>query len=136
MTMLNNPATNTWANLSVVGNGSVSPGYGAVPSLTVSDLVYSTTTNPIWSSSPYGASGSRRVVLNGADADIEINGESLMDALNELKEQLQIPNRLNRNARLEAEFEELKKLGEQYKEMETKFREQKRVFDILKTTDQ
>jgi len=136
MTMLNNPATNTWANLSVVGNGSVSPGYGAVPSLTVSDLVYSTTTNPIWSSGPYGVSGSGRVVLNGADADIEINGESLMDALNEIKEQLQIPNRLNRNARLEAEFEELKKLGEQYKEMETKFREQKRVFDILKTTDQ
>ena len=69
-------------------------------------------------------------------ADIEINGESLMDALNEIKEQLRIPNRLNRNAKLEAEFEELKKLGEQYKEMETELREQKRVFDILKTTDQ
>ena len=135
MTMLNNPATNTWANLSVVGNGSVSPGYGAVPSLTVSDLVYSTTTNPIWSSSPY-SSGSGKIVLDGPMADIEINGESLMDALNEIKEQLRIPNRLNRNAKLEAEFEELKKLGEQYKEMETKLREQKRVFDILKTTDQ
>lgn len=125
----------TYANLASPANGTLSPGHGAVPSLTVADLVYSTTTNPIGSSSPY-SSGSGKIVLDGPMADIEINGESLMDALNEIKEQLRIPNRLNRNAKLEAEFEELKKLGEQYKEMETKLREQKRVFDILKTTDQ
>jgi hypothetical protein len=133
--MFNNPFY-TLANLNVPNSGTLSPGYGAVPDPNATNVIYTTnTTNPIWSSSPYGTSGSGRIVLGGPDADIEINGESIVDTLKQIKEQLQIPNRLNRNARLEDEFEELKQLGEQYQDLETKFLEQKRVFDILKKQD-
>lgn len=129
--MFNNPYY-TYANLTV-GSGKLSNGYGAVPDPNATNVIYTTnTTIPNWGN--YQTSG--RIVINGEDADIEINGESIVDTLKQIKEQLQIPNRLNRNATLEAEFEELKQLGQQYQDLETKFQEQKRVFDILKTTDQ
>ena len=35
----------------------------------------------------------------------------------------------------EKEFDELKRLGDQYREAEKKFTEQKRIFDILKKQD-
>jgi len=129
--MFNNPFY-TLANLTVPNSGTLSPGYGAVPDPNATNVIYTTnTTTPSWGN--YQTSG--RIIINGEDADIEINGESIVDTLKQIKEQLQIPNRLSRNATLEAEFEELKQLGEQYQDLETKFREQKRVFDILKKQD-
>jgi hypothetical protein len=116
----------------VPNSGTLSPGYGAVPDPNATNVIYTTnTTTPSWGN--YQTSG--RIVINSEDADIEINGESIVDTLKQIKEQLQIPNRLSRNATLEAEFEELKQLGQQYQDLETKFREQKRVFDILKKQD-
>jgi hypothetical protein len=116
----------------VPNSGTLSPGYGAVPDPNATNVIYTTnTTTPSWGNNQT----SGRILLGGPDADIEINGESIVDTLKQIKEQLQIPNRLNRNSKLEAEFEELKQLGEQYRDLETKFREQKRVFDILKKQD-
>jgi hypothetical protein len=92
-----------------------------------------------WASSPaitpmtVNASGT--IDLRGENADININGESLMETLKEIRDQLRIPDRLARNSELEAEYEELRALGEQYKELEAKYKSHKKVFDILKRED-
>jgi hypothetical protein len=127
-----------FANLTV-SNPSSYPGYGAVPSLTVADLTYTSgagiiNTPSTWNNSTYGTTA--KIVLNGPGADVEINGESLVKTLQDIRAALCIPDRLTRNSQLESEFEELQSLGKQYQELEAKFRDQKRVFDILKTQDQ
>lgn len=84
---------------------------------------------------PMTVKNSGTLELRGEDADININGESLMSTLKEIRDHLRIPDRLNRNAELESEFEELRALGEQYREMEAKYKSHKKVFDILKRED-
>lgn len=66
------------------------------------------------------------------DQDIEIDGLSLKETMLAVKNELMLPSRLNRNAELEREFEELKALAEQYRELELKFLEQKAMWETLK----
>ena len=42
---------------------------------------------------------------------------------------------LTPNPQLESEFDELKALGDAYREAEKKFKEQKQIFEILKNQD-
>jgi len=84
---------------------------------------------------PMTVKQSGTIELRGEDADININGESLMSTLKEIRDHLRIPDRLDRNPELESEFEELRTLGEQYREMEAKYKSHKKVFDILKRED-
>jgi hypothetical protein len=67
--------------------------------------------------------------LTGDNADLIINGQSLSETLKAINARLGI---LVPNPKLEKEFEELQKLGEQYRELEKKYLAQMKVFDILK----
>ena len=91
---------------------------------------------------PYTVSGSNgtgysnigqstKIKLDGPDADIVVNGQSLSKAINSINERLAI---LTPNPALEEEFEELKLLAIAYAECEQRMLEKKRVFDILKNT--
>jgi hypothetical protein len=61
--------------------------------------------------------------------DIVIGGQSLMKTLDVINERLAI---LQPNTQLESEWEELKELGERYREMEQDLLEKARVWGILK----
>jgi len=138
-------------------NGWSDPQYGAVPQLTVSNIdgnINGTSRNTIsigqggytigpgsntysnvWTTgttSPYTFNpghGSGKIQLTGKDADIEVNGESLMTMLHRIEERL---NLLTPNTKLEAEWEELRNLGEQYRKLEQHIRDKQATWDRLK----
>ena len=122
----NNPAYN-YGNLTIPNGASVTASTG----LTYADSSWITASSAATWQSPSG-----KLVLTGEDADIVINGQSLNKTLKAIQDELGIPGRLVRNEQLEQEFAELKACGERYRELEAKYQEQKRVFDILKYQDQ
>ena len=72
------------------------------------------------------------LVLQGDDADIIINGKSLGATLDAIQQRLAI---LEPNAKLEAEFDQLRELAEQYRALESKLLEQKEMWSRLKGND-
>lgn len=70
---------------------------------------------------------SGKLNLNGDDADIVINGVSLMDLLKD-RLNIMIPD-----PRLEKEWDELKALGDQYRALEKKLKEQSEMWAKLKS---
>jgi hypothetical protein len=70
---------------------------------------------------------SGKINLNGDEADIVVNGVSLMDLLKD-RLNIMIPD-----PQLEAEWNELKALGDQYRELEKKLREQGEMWAKLKS---
>jgi hypothetical protein len=72
---------------------------------------------------------SGKITLQGPNADIEVNGESLMSAIRRIEERLNI---LKPNEKLEAEWDQLRELGEQYRALEKKLNEQSEMWDTLK----
>ena len=70
--------------------------------------------------------------LKGHNADLKINGVSLSETLMGIQEMLGIVAPVHE---LEAEFEELQQAGKEYRRLLKKFREQKAVWDTLKTQD-
>ena len=112
------------------------PGYSAVPDVTWSasaGLTYqspytvSNTTGPTWTSAPFNGStngttiNGGRIELHGSEADIRINSVSLVDTLKTIQDRLNI---LQPNPELEEEWDQLRELGAQYRELEKKLKEQ------------
>jgi hypothetical protein len=83
-----------------------------------------TNTNP-W----YSTTSSSKIRLDGADADIVVNGSSLVDAINSIQDRL---NCLQINPKLEKEWDDLKALGDQYRELEKQILEKQATWDRLK----
>jgi hypothetical protein len=73
-----------------------------------------------------------KMYLNGEGADIEINGKSLSSAIANIEERLGI---LHCNPELEAEFQELHQLGDQYRKLEKQLRDKQEVWKRLNTSD-
>lgn len=67
------------------------------------------------------------------DGNLKVKGRDLCQILDTIESRLGV---LNPNPELESEFDELKALGDAYREAEKKFLEQKRVFEILKKQDE
>jgi len=65
--------------------------------------------------------------------NIKIKGRNLADWLDTVDSRLGL---LHIDAALETEFDELRALGDAYREAERRFNEQKRVYNILKNTDE
>lgn len=109
----------TFANTAVTNNGAFSGTLNAAP--------YTVTTgiNSPWSSN----TASAKIQLNGKDADIKVNDWSLVDAVKRIEERLNI---LTVNDKLETEWDELKALGDQYRELEAKLKEQGEMWAKLK----
>ena len=83
-----------------------------------------------------GASGTRPTTLmastlelQGEGADIRINGVSLTDVLKNIEQRLNI---LRPNTELEAEWNQLRALGNRYRQLEAELKEKSRVWEKLK----
>ena len=70
--------------------------------------------------------------LNGNKADIKINDVSLKETLKTIQERLNI---LVPNSKFENEWDELKKLGEQYRKLAAELEEKSRMWVVLKKTE-
>jgi hypothetical protein len=76
----------------------------------------STTSNTLnINDSSWNKPASTKIRLDGPEADIEINGESLTGMLKTIEQRLNI---LRPNEALESEWEELKALGDAYRKLE------------------
>lgn len=116
-----------YSNITVDGNispytissGSVGAGYTWA----------TTSTNSIdWSiSTKVDQSGTME--LKGDNADIVVNGRSLMDAINTLEQRLNI---MVPNPELEAEWDELRELGDRYRALEKQCKEKGQMWARLR----
>jgi len=94
--------------------------------------------NNIWTTSTSGLNGtsaadlhqSGMLSLKGTNADIDINGKSLMKTLEALEERL---NMMVPNPELEKDWDDLKKLGDRYRKLEAKCQEKAQMWNKLKS---
>jgi hypothetical protein len=71
-----------------------------------------------------------QVSLKGNNADIDINGKSLVKWMQVMEERM---NWMQPNVELEAEWDDLKKLGDRYRKLEQKCREKADMWKKLKS---
>jgi len=86
---------------------------------------WSTATN-----APLTVNASGKIDLQGESADITINGTSLLATLAALQERL---NWMQPNTDLEAEWDQLRELGDRYRELEQQCREKSQMWAKLRT---
>jgi hypothetical protein len=72
---------------------------------------------------------SAKIQLNGKGADVEVNGWSLVSAVKRIEERLDL---FQLNPELEAEWADLRELGEQYRALEQHIKDKQATFDRLK----
>jgi hypothetical protein len=96
--------------------------------------------NAIWTSNGTGAttapwatynptSSSGKINLSGKEADIEVNGWSLVQAVKRIEERLDL---FQPNPKLESEWAELHELGEQYRKLEQQIKDKQATWDLLR----
>jgi hypothetical protein len=139
-------------------NGWSDPHYGAVPPLTVSNIdgningttysnisltgspfTFSNTAGHVWTTTgtgsspytinPYTINQSGKVHITGENADLVIGEKSMRDWMERVEERLNI---LTPNTKLEEEWEALKSLGEQYRQLEQHIKDKQATWDRLK----
>ena len=106
------------------------PYYGAVPPVTITNLNGPSTTwtlSDSWQNAPQKNS---KITLDGDEADIEINGRSLMQILDGLEQRLGL---LKCREDLESDWSELKALGDQYRAMVKNIEEKTKMWNTLKS---
>ena len=108
-----------YANSAVSTGLSVTGGY----TLGTGGYTFSNTVDP-----SFGTVKAGTLSLRGREADIEINGVSLMTVLQGIQERLNI---LSPNPTLEAEWHQLQELGEQYRALEAELLEKQRMWSQL-----
>jgi hypothetical protein len=129
---------NSWQSVPLV---TISPNTGAVQnnwvgSNTFSNVTWTTTNTGGWGmgsgAGEYQVNNDLKggqLHLEGDGADIHINGESLMKTLQALEQRLNI---LRPNTELEAEWDQLRELGDQYRQLETELMEKQKMWNKLK----
>lgn len=108
------------------------------PTYDYSNVAYTTSTlsngiNGSWSIgsvTPITQSSSGKISLNGPNADIDVNGQSLMQTLATIEERLNI---LRPNVELEDKWDQLKELGDQYRKLELELKEKQKMWEALKS---
>jgi len=115
------------ANTINISSGSLYPGYGAGPPATMTWP----NNSPSWTFSDLSITQppAAKITLTGDDADIEINGESVVGMLREIRDRLNI---LQVSEEMEQEWEELRVLREQYEAKLTQCREKSAIWKTLK----
>ena len=112
----------SYSNISI-GQGSYTIGTG----INTAGHVWTTGTSGPYAFNPTEQSG--KIQLTGKNADIEVNGWSLIDSIKRIEERLNI---LTPNTKLETEWEELRELGEQYRKLEQHIKDKQATWDRLK----
>lgn len=72
-----------------------------------------------------------KLELNGPDADVMINGQGLNDRLTRIEQQLNI---MVPNPVLEAQWDQLRALGDEYRRLEVELLEKQRAWAALQQT--
>jgi hypothetical protein len=102
-------------------------------SIDTSNIMWASTPNTVWTTNTsdwsINTNQSATIDLKGDGADIKVNGRSLMDAIDALEQRLNI---LVPNPELEAEWDELRVLGDRYRELEKKCQEKGDMWAKLK----
>ena len=101
----------------------------AVPSGQAGQYLTTDTSGTTWAASAMNVNQSGVVELTGLNADIRINGVSLLNTINRISERL---NLLVPNPKIEADWEELRILGDQYRALEAQLKAQQQTWDLLK----
>ena len=99
------------------------------PLITNGGYVTTAIANPTWSSTTAMLAPSGQIELKGDQADLVINGVSLTETLKGIQDRLCM---LQPNAALEAEWDQLQELGQQYRKLEAELLEKQRAWEILK----
>ena len=121
MSLVLNPTASVTDSLTVSSTGG--PYSITVPWTTTSGTSDTYALSPDWNN---GTSG--KIRLDGPDADIEINGESLVDMLKQIEQRLNI---LKPNEQLESEWEELRALGNAYRALESQIQAKMKTWDAI-----
>lgn len=118
-----------FSDMSVSGIDTITLGSGTITMPNV--YITNTTSGVNWDSSLWSndIKPNSTLSLTGENADIDINGVSLMETLRGIQDRL---NMLQPNLQLEAEWDELKAAGDRYRELEAKFKEKQKVWQALK----
>ena len=115
-------------DLSSYSSVSLTSPYTVSSGINFPNAVYTTaSTGSPWVQSPPMAGP--KIRLEGADADIEINGVSLWATMQEISNRLNI---MHVNPELETQWAELRELGEQYRKLEQQLKEKQATWDRLK----
>lgn len=96
--------------------------------------IYSTTivgAGSPWTIAP-ATTPSAKIELNGPDADIIVDGVSLMSTLKNIEQKINI---LRPNPELESEWDQLRELGDRYRQLERELSEKQKMWDTLRNTD-
>lgn len=109
----------------------------SVPGSLSSNAVWTTSASPYYMNSSINPLSSGDVVVSngnlkvrGDDADIQIGEVSLKKFMEDVSMRLNI---MQPNTKLEKDWEELRKLGDQYRQLEKELIEKAKVWNILKT---
>lgn len=115
-----------YSNISLTNTGPYTISSGAVGT----NYSWNTGASSIdWSISNTTQSNSGKLTLQGDDADIEVNGRSLMSAIDALEQRLNI---MIPNPELEAEWDELRELGDRYRALEKQCKEKGQMWAKLR----
>jgi hypothetical protein len=124
--------TSSIAAIGAVGSANLTSPYTVTTSTSPNTVVgggftMGTTYTPPWLTQSNVAP---KINLDGEGADIVVNGHSLVDAINNINDRL---NCLQINPQLEAEWAELKALGDRYRELEAKCLEKAKMWKQLQS---
>ena len=78
---------------------------------------------------PLSTGTSAKIQLNGEDADVEVNGWSLVDAVKRIEQRLGL---YQPNHELESEWSELRELSEQYRKLEQHILDKQATWDRIR----
>jgi len=131
-----------YGDMSTVSNGGYTIGgaTGATGNYTFSNTMPNTvwttsTTNPFvngnitWGSSSAHVEQGGKMSLQGDNADLDINGKSLVKWMAAMEERL---NWMQPNVELEKDWDELRRLGERYRKLEKKCQQKAQMWEALK----
>ncbi len=117
--------------ISISGGGTGAAGSVLTAGHTYSNNIWTTNTTSGWNgTSAAELNQSGMLSLKGENADIDINGKSLMKTLEALEDRL---NMMVPNPELEKDWDDLKKLGDRYRKLEKKCREKAEMWNKLKS---
>lgn len=103
--------------VTITGTLNTSAGYNGIYSIA-----------PATTSAENVTLSSTGIELKG-NSDIKVNGVSLMESIRNIESRLAI---LKPVPELEAEWDELKRLGDEYRALESEIREKMKTWDVLK----
>jgi hypothetical protein len=118
-----------WTDTINISPGTSAPGYGAVPPTSTTLTWPNISPTYTFTDLSITQAPAAKITLTGDDADIEINGESVVGMLREIRDRLNI---LQVSEEMESEWDELRILREQYEAKLAECREKSAAWKALK----